>query len=121
MKRCYNVSCDDATYSIGVVASSIREAKKLGAPIIMEEWECEWIEINVKWNRKAKIDDLEIGYIFYPDEMDTIDGIKRGVYGYAKEFPCPKCKCDGDIELRGNGEVMCDNCWDEVESKEEKQ
>jgi len=119
MKRCYNVYCDDCPYTIGVVSSSLREAKKLVAPILIEEGDVLWIEIKVKWNKKAKIDDLEKGYIFYPDESEIYDGIKRGVYTHAEDFPCPKCKLEGYIKLRKNDEVMCEECWEKEESKEE--
>jgi len=118
-KRCYNVYCDYCPYTIGVVASSAREAKKLVAPILMEEGDVEWIEIKVQWNKNAKIDDIENGHIFYPDESDTFEGIKRGVYSHAEDMPCPKCKYDRHIELRKNNEVMCNECWEKEESKEE--
>lgn len=111
MKRCYYVQGEDESWGWAIVASSAKEAKRLGYKLDGLE-DFDFIEITVSWLRNAKVDDLEIGTVI----EDLIDGLKRGCYDFV-EYICPECGHEDHLELRSNEKVMCDTCWEEARER----
>ena len=106
-KRAYLVHNGDEDQSVvSVVATSAKEAKniayKSGKLIYGDTG---WIDIRVKWQRDAKVDDLPIGVLH-----DDREGLLRGIYGFVVGYPCDVCGYD-DIPVRCHeNRVICDDC-----------
>lgn len=107
-KKCYHVCAKAGEYGYSIVASSCREAKKMLASRVMDEFGCEWLDIDVHWMKGARVDDKPIGYVF----DDLVEGLERGAYSFA-EGECPVCKHEADLKRWDDGSVSCEGCYEE--------
>lgn len=106
MKKGYYVSGDpDDEYGIAVVATSSKEAKKIGFPFLDNEYDADYIDVRVKWKRDANIDKFPIGII-----EDYLTGLKCGIYDYIYGV-CENCRGQTFVELH-DGVVLCKFCHD---------
>ena len=104
MKKGYYVYVpDDDGVSIAVVATSSKEAKKIGYKYLNNEYDVDFLDVRVKWKRDANVDDLPVGI-----EKDYLTGLKRGIYGFIYGR-CEKCDEETYIELHA-GVAMCGGC-----------
>ena len=101
----------DSEYGIGIIAHSVKEAKKVG----WHEWGREfgndesWIDIECHLKK-----DVDVSGIKYPcavqAEDNNFEGLKRNLYDWI-ETECPICghedyiKYNSDLKL-----VACDDC-----------
>ncbi len=109
-KKAYYVS-DNEEYGIFVVAESVKHAKRLG-------WgnEClcndEYTDLTAKWNKEAKVDDLEYGVV---DDMK--EGLRRGVFGFIDEGEdCDQCGVESFL-TNVEGKCLCSDCEEKKENK----
>ena len=106
MKRGYYVHPVDENEGIGVIAQNAKEAKTKGYYELKSEYnyDLEYIEVRVKWNKNAKVDHLPYGIV------DIEDGLKCGLYSYAEGYRCPNCKTNNaDLELEDQI-IVCSQC-----------
>ncbi len=106
MKRGYFVQEEDADYGIAVVASSSREAKKIGFHAECMEDE-EWINITVQWKKGIDVSNLKIGIL-----EDYLLALKLGFYGYIDNEDCPTCKNKDVTVYYEEDKYYCSNCED---------
>ena len=104
MKRGYFVQGPDDNWGVPVVAHTAKEAKKM--VFNFSELDCEWIELRVKWQRNANVDDMPIGCI-YNEEL----ALKIGLYDYLEGAYCDECRCEGTC-VYDNGKIVCLDCRD---------
>ena len=109
MIRGYFVIADGADSGVGVIASSCTEAKSIAFSHEMFE-DTEWIELRVTWQKEANVDGLPLGVV-----EDPMEGLKRNLYYSAECEDCPKCGNEERFITKVNGEIMCDQCEDELE------
>ena len=111
MKRGYFVYEDDADYGQAVVATSSKKAKSM---CLRTELFCEseYIDIKVKWKKKANVEKLNIGLV-----DDLIEGLKAGLYSYVEEESCPICKRT-DMIYNNNDYISCSECYDKLDVNE---
>ena len=64
-----------------------------------------FIELRAVWVKKANVEGLKDGEIIF----DTIDGLKRGVYGWIDDEDCPICGHNTMLHYEG-GVVGCHDC-----------
>ena len=106
MKRGYFVhNNDDDAGGIAVVATSAKEARKIGyksGELIYGD--TDYISIQANWQRDANVDDLPIGVVH-----DMRMALLCGIYGWLEEYPCDVCGKDGDVQEH-DGRVVCDDC-----------
>lgn len=103
----------DADEGIAVIAENSREAKKLGA----SWWGCNCGHEDADWfilQRCKLIQDADVTGLEKGALEDGIEGLKRGIYGYAISSDCPRCGADdGDVYYdRESKEFSCTNCQD---------
>ena len=106
--RAYYVYLDCGEGGIGIVAGTAREAKTLafGNENLMD---AEWIEIRVKWKRNVSVTGLPKG------EIDLMEGLTRGLYGWIYGETCPVCHEygeEGNPLVFDSGIVRCQECED---------
>ena len=112
MKRGYFVHPDDEFWGIGVVATTAKEAKKL-AFTSGELIDVDWIDIRVRWERSARVEELPIGIV---SNMRT--GLLCGLYGWI-EGKCERCGVE-TVLRECKGEALCDECIEKEYEKEAK-
>lgn len=113
MKRGYFVYPDDEFWGIGVVAETAKEAKKL-AFASGELIDVDWIDIRVRWERTAEVEELPIGVV-----MDMRIGLLCGLYGFVDGFTCDECGTESTLELC-SGKALCFDCREKEYAKEAK-
>lgn len=97
----------DAEGGLAIVAKNAKRAKELGYAYWASDVGVEpetWIEQRVKWQKKANIEGIkEEGVI------ESLEGLRRNIYGWVEEEPCDKC---GNIDMlyHHEGKAMCNNC-----------
>jgi len=110
MMRGYFVDLGDGE-GFGVVAESVREAKKLAYKYATREFcDVDFIDLSVRWQRAANIEGLEKGII-----DDGIIGLKAGLFGYAIGETCPICGDENCMIRCEDGLIGCDDCLEESE------
>lgn len=103
-KKAYFVQEDGADYGVAVVATSSREAKKIGfSSDVMAD--AEWTDIRVQWKRSADVSKLKIGII-----EDYLLALKLGIYGYVDLEECPNCNTQDTTVYYENGGYYCSHC-----------
>lgn len=88
MKRGYFVYPADEFFGVGVVTSSTKEAKKL-AFTSGELTDVDWIDVRVRWERSAEVEELPIGVV-----MDMRQGLLCGLYGFIEGYKCDECQIE---------------------------
>lgn len=115
MKRLYLVTDIDYEYCIGIVESSVKEARKRGLNHFPES---EFIDIRVKWKKDIDISKYPIGYTFDDTGNRLMEGLKIGVYDNLEEGECLNCHYKGYVEhIDKNPFVLCSRCQDEMDNK----
>lgn len=106
MKRGYFVDEEGADYGQRVVARSSKDAKRmcLGTELFCDS---EYIDIKVKWMKKANVENLSIGLV-----DDLIEGLKAGIYSWVEEEDCPECH-KTDMIYNNEGYIGCSDCYEE--------
>ena len=99
-KRGYYVNEMDEPDGIGVVATSVKEAKKIAFD---NELTCDWIDIRCRWVKDAEVEDLPVGII-----NDYKLGLKRGLFSYIED-ECDMCGRDDMLELVSE-QALCSDC-----------
>ncbi len=108
-KRGYFVHDQDDSWGIAVVATTVREAKRIGFAA-GEFPGSEWIDIRARWERDANVTSLEIGILH-----DLREGLLRGFYDDI-EGKCDACGSESELK-RCNDKALCFEC---VEKEDEK-
>ena len=103
IKRGYFVNEVDEWNSIGVIAGSIKEAKKLG----FCELSCEWINMRCRWIKDADVKDLQIGIV-----EDYKIGLKHGLFERIEDR-CDRCG-QVDILTWEHRQALCFECSEKV-------
>lgn len=118
-KRCYFVECKWADVGVSVIASSAKEAKKIAFNGYLAQYDAEWIQLRVEWQKKVTdIEDLPIGYIF-DEEEQMMDGLYRGAYAWIEYATCPNCGTeDTRVHEIYDNVFGCDNCEDKLTPKD---
>lgn len=108
MKRGYFVYEDNADYGQAVVATSSKNAKTmcLGTELFCDS---EYIDIKVRWKKKANVEKLNIGLV-----DDLMEGLKAGLYSFVEEEECPICGCT-DIIYNNKDYISCSECYDKLD------
>lgn len=110
IRRAYFVEIDGTDTGVGVIATSVREAKLIGFDHLRIEECCEdlsWIDVRVNWRRnvsKDSIKDIPVGAI-----TDSFKGIEIGLYGGVWDEDCPICGKTGYVTTDGN-RIGCNSC-----------
>lgn len=99
-KRGYYVNEIEEFDGIGVVATSVKEAKKIAFD---NELTCDWIDMRVRWIKDADVNDLPVGII-----NDYKLGLKHGLFNYI-EGTCDICGRDDVLEWV-NEQALCSDC-----------
>ena len=113
MKRGYFVYPADECWGVGVVAETAKEAKKL-AFASGELIDVDWIDIRVRWEREADVEELPIGVV-----TDMRTGLLCGLYGFVEGYKCDGCEREDVLKLC-NGKALCDDCIEKEYAKEAK-
>lgn len=102
MKRGYFVKGFDNLHGVAVVASSIRNAKKLAftSGCFVDE---HWTDIKCKWVRDADVSGKLIGVVH-----SLVEGLQRGFYRTIDGI-CERCGHDEPLELY-DGSALCVAC-----------
>lgn len=103
-KKGYNVKCVDDTCSIAVVATTNRDAKKIG----FVRLDCDWIDVRATQAKDADVEDLSIGII-----DDAILAWRRGIYNWLTDYTETTCDgCHKEPALYRIGrQIYCENCY----------
>jgi hypothetical protein len=109
MKRGYFVHGYDETWGIAVVAPTAREAKII---VVGEFNGEEWIDICVRWIRKADVNGLDVGML-----QNLREGLLRGFYRYI-EGKCDECGKETKLELYSE-KALCFDCMGGKHKKKE--
>lgn len=109
-KRAYYFG--DGDYGYAIIACSVKEARKLlwQNSDVRDCCEDLWINLDPKWIKGAKVDDLPIGHT-----VEAVDGVKRDVYSYAYEAQCPICGKEETTVEKWNDSVGCFDCLEQME------
>jgi len=105
-KRCYVAWIgDDPSDGCEIwIAHSLKEAKKWA--YISFNYDCDFIEVRVKWMRGIDVSDLACGF------MSELTGVERGAYSWVYEH-CSECGEYRQLFLSDElNEVMCLDCED---------
>jgi hypothetical protein len=113
MKRGYFVYPADEFWGVGVVATSAKEAKKL-AFASGELITVDWIDIRVRWQLDAVVNDLLIGVV-----DNEYLCLKRGLYDYLVDCFCEICGKETMLRCH-NGKALCDDCIEKEYKKLEE-
>jgi len=115
LKGYYFSDCEDNDTGIGIVAHSVREAKKIGWQYwgIAYGHDSEYIELVCHLVKDANVDKLSIGVI-----ENFKDGLKAGVFGYVEGERCEICN-DEDTLYLFDGKCICLDCQDKLECEAE--
>ena len=103
-KKAYFVQEEEADYGVGVVAYSVKEAKKLA-------WsddtfsDSEWINVKANWKKGIDVSNLKVGII-----KDYLLALKLGIYGFVEYGTCPTCKTENTMVYYDNEKYYCSNC-----------
>lgn len=102
VKRGYFVIGYDDLHGIAVVASSVRNAKKLAyeSGYFIDEY---WTDIKSKWVQNADVSGMPIGVVH-----SLCEGLQRGLYTTIDGI-CEHCGCDEPLELY-DGSALCVAC-----------
>jgi hypothetical protein len=111
MKRGYLVSVADGEFGVAVVAQTSKEAKSIARKNDIYDLfcDCEYTEIEVKWQKDSKVDDLSIGVI-----DNAILALERNIYGYVDGEKCPVCHEEAYLS-NVDGKVMCSQCEEKAD------
>lgn len=106
-KRCYAVGDRDDECYVALVATSVKEAKKIA---FQNTEDCnlhgvEWIEMRVWWLKDIDVEHFEVGTI-----LDGATGLALGAYHFAEDY-CPNCNKWENLYFE-NGAVGCRACCD---------
>lgn len=104
MKRGYYVGVESQDYGVAVVATNAREAKKIawGHDLLAD---CEWIDVTVTWQKKAKVEDLPIGEV-----KDLMLALKRNIFDSVGCEDCQTCDNKDTKVYNVNGKIECLDC-----------
>ena len=106
MKRGYFVKAHDDEMGIAVIASSIKEAKKIAFTELGSD--CEWIEMQALWKRQANVESLDIGIV-----KDGINALHHGLYD-TYDGLCESCGTNRSLESH-HGKAICGWCIENTE------
>lgn len=106
----------DSDSCICIIAESVKEAKKMG----WNFWACEYgndydfYEQRCNQLKEKKYGKINIEGLSKGPVIDILDGLKRGLYGYAEEETCPRCLNEGCTVFYDNdkNEFSCYACQD---------
>jgi hypothetical protein len=113
MKRGYFVHPQDESWGLGVVATTAKEAKNI-AFASGELIDVDWIDLRVRWERSAEVEELPIGIV-----IDMRLGLLCGLYGFVEGYKCDECGVEDVLRLC-NGKALCDDCIEKEYAKEVK-
>ena len=99
-KRGYFVYEIDEPMGIGIVATSVKEVKKIA---FANELMCDWIDIRCRWIKDADVKDLPVGLI-----NDYKLGLQHGLFGYIEDT-CDMCGQDDVLEWVKE-QALCSDC-----------
>ena len=111
MKRGYFVYPADEPWGVGVVALSAKEAKNI-AFASGELIDVTWIDMRVRWERTAEVEELSIGVV-----RDMRTGLLCGLYDFIECYRCDECGEETVLRLC-NGKALCDDCIEKEYAKE---
>ena len=111
MKRGYFVHSQDESWGLGVVATTAKEAKNI-AFASGELIDVDWIDIRVRWERSAEVEELPIGIV-----IDMRLGLLCGLYGFVEGYKCDECGAEDVLRLC-SGKALCDVCIEKEYTKE---
>ena len=107
--RGYFVSCVNETFGIAVVASSARIAKKIGYAYLNSNcYDCDWVDVRVRWMRVTKVSDLPVGVV-----EDDMLALRRGLYSWVDDGVCDLCKNSAMLEMF-KGKAVCPDCLEKI-------
>ena len=111
--RAYYVTTEYSEGGVGIIADSAKEAKAIAFGHECFGDDAEWIDLRVKWKRNVNVTGLPKG------EIDLMEGLLRGLYGYIYGAgSCPVCEdgCDyGNPLVYDSGIVRCQACEEKAE------
>jgi hypothetical protein len=110
-KRAYYAYEDSSEWGIPVVATSVKEAKRIA--FAAPEMDCDWIELRCKWQRNANIDGLPVGIV-----TDYMDALRRGIYNYLEEETCDICGKTDTYVQSAHGKAACMDCMEDIYDSE---
>ena len=103
----------DSEYGVGIVATSVKEAKKMG----WKYWgslygnDETWIEIECHLKKDVDVSGLDCSQVFEP-EVNYFDGLKRNLYDFV-DTECPICFHEERIVCK-DGIVGCEDCLSKI-------
>lgn len=100
-KKCWLVQGYDDAGCIAVIATSRKEAKKIGYGYFSHL--CDWIDIRLRIVDRD-IKDLPIGIV-----KDNMDALKRGIYS-SVFGECPVCTAKNCYLTFEGGKIQCEEC-----------
>lgn len=106
--RAYYYDLDE--FSFAITAPTLKRARAIcwENQDIRDVCEGLYINMDLRWIRGARVDDLPEGQI-----LSGIDSLKRGVYGAVYDT-CPVCHGeDKRIEI-WDGVIECGDCWEKA-------
>ena len=117
-KRCYFAWVDGHETGLSVVASSIKEAKKIMKPIMEGDYGLEdYTDLRIQWKQGVDVSKFDIGHVF-EGEKGLLEGLIIGAYEYISEGQCQKCSNWSELYRSGEPpQALCEDCCDEVDEK----
>ena len=104
--RGYFVQEVDVGYGVAVVATSSKEAKRVGWDELACECE-EYIDLRVRWIKDANVSGLPLGIV-----TDSAEGLRRGLYAWSEDVECDVCGVSTNV-YGEEGVVICGACQNE--------
>lgn len=104
--RGYFVHEVEAFYGVTVVATSSKEAKRIGWNELACDCE-EYIDLRVRWIKDADVSGLQLGIV-----TDVADGLRRGLYAWSEDIECDICGVTTHV-YGEEGVVICSACQNE--------
>ena len=94
-------------FGIPVVATSAREAKRIG--YAASEMACDWIDVRCSWQRHANVDGLPIGIVH-----DFMDALRRDLLHWVEEATCDICDMQDTYVESLDGMAVCIDCAERI-------
>lgn len=107
MNRGYFVHDKDEPWGIPVVATSAKEAKRLG--FVASEFDCDWIDLQCRWQRHANVEGLPVGIVH-----DYMDALRRDIIHWMEGETCDICGAEDAYLESLDGMAACPACVERI-------
>ena len=103
MNKGYFVREQGSPWGIPVVATSVKEAKRIAFGA--SELDCDWIDLRCKVMGKANVDGMPVGIV-----TDFMEALRRGIIQYVEEGNCDICDATDTYLTAIDGDALCCDC-----------